>query len=100
MDLFARWGGEEFIVLAPETSLTSAIRLSERLRQSVSAAPIDPVGTVTASFGVASGEERETFEGLIRRADDALYAAKEAGRDQVFPSPESALDQAANAHER
>ncbi len=83
VDLFARWGGEEFIILAPETSMESAMQLAERLRYSLVAAPIEPAGTVSASFGVATGTEQEPFEELIRRADNALFAAKDAGRNQV-----------------
>ncbi|EXJ16787.1 GGDEF domain-containing response regulator [Imhoffiella purpurea] len=83
VDLFARWGGEEFIILSPDTPPERAGHLAERLRKSIEAATIDPIGTVTASFGLAVNRVGEELEDLIRRADHALLAAKEAGRNQV-----------------
>lgn len=88
VDLFARWGGEEFIILNPETSMEQAARLAERLRQCLFARPIEPAGFITASFGVATEEMGETFDNLIRRADQALLAAKESGRNRVIMADE------------
>lgn len=83
VDLFARWGGEEFIILAPETPVEKAVSLAERLRECLERLRIDPVGTITASYGVSTGTESDTFEGLVREADIALLSAKEAGRNRV-----------------
>jgi diguanylate cyclase (GGDEF)-like protein/PAS domain S-box-containing protein len=82
-DQFYRYGGEEFIVLMPETALDGAIHLAERIRRAVAAAPLDGVGAVTVSIGVTEyrkGEERNNF---FHRVDGALYAAKQAGRNAV-----------------
>lgn len=87
-DLAARYGGEEFCILAPETDAEGARILAERIREEVAAREIDlPEGgstRVTASFGVAEfGVSAIDEDGLFQAADDALYAAKESGRNQV-----------------
>ncbi|MGM0594637.1 MAG: sensor domain-containing diguanylate cyclase [Pseudomonadota bacterium] len=82
-DAFARWGGEEFMILAPETDLDGALELAERLREAVTEADFAPVGKVTASFGVAGCRNDDTLRALVRRADRALYRAKEQGRNRV-----------------
>jgi two-component system, cell cycle response regulator len=86
-DLVARYGGEEFIVLLPETDAAGAVALAERLCAQVRAAPMDigqgiaPV--VTTSIGIAVyPSHADTAEDLITAADQALYAAKAAGRDR------------------
>ena len=86
-DVLARWGGEEFILLLPDTDLDQACALAERLRLALGDCSIDtPKGPmhVTASFGVAQREEFVQLEGLIRSADQALYQAKRAGRNRVM----------------
>lgn len=95
-DLAARWGGEEFILLLPETTLAEAKTLAERLRKEFASRPLghttDPVW-LRASFGVAVRDAHYTLEELINEADTWLYRAKQNGRDQVcsldtvFPSP-------------
>lgn len=82
-DVVARWGGEEFLVLAPLSDARGAADLAERLRQTVARRPFEGVGTVTISLGVATYEAGETVERLERRVDEALYAAKAAGRNRV-----------------
>lgn len=83
-DLFARWGGEEFVILAPEIddegAATLAGKLLGTLRESVSTTA---TGAVTASFGVAVYRDGETREQLFKRLDEALYGAKGNGRDRV-----------------
>ncbi|MFD2110483.1 diguanylate cyclase [Thiorhodococcus fuscus] len=83
VDLFARWGGEEFIILSPETPQEGVIHLAERLRQAIAGDEIAPAGQVTASFGVAISRRGEKLDDLIRRADFALLDAKTAGRNRV-----------------
>jgi len=78
-DVVARWGGEEFALLLPSTHLEDAKRLAERLRQVLEAQHWG----VTASFGVAEYVLGEEEENLFRRADQALYRAKNAGRNRV-----------------
>ncbi len=82
-DAVGRWGGEEFLVLATHTGARGAAELAERLRQIVARTPFEGVGSVTISLGVAPYEAGETVEELEGRVDEALYTAKEAGRDRV-----------------
>jgi len=83
VDALARWGGEEFLILLPGTELEGALALSDTCRQILADTPIEDVGQVTASFGVASHNPDESIRALIHRADDALYEAKNAGRNRV-----------------
>lgn len=82
-DIVARWGGEEFILLLPDTDLDEAIRVAEMLRKVIDSEHFDQVGHVTCSFGVAILEGNEEGETLLNRADDKLYKAKERGRNKV-----------------
>jgi diguanylate cyclase (GGDEF)-like protein len=82
-DVFARWGGEEFLVLVRGTREEGGVNAAEHLRQAVCGAPIAPAGTVSASFGVARFRPSDTVESWVARADTALYAAKSAGRNRV-----------------
>ncbi|MEL6871050.1 MAG: sensor domain-containing diguanylate cyclase [Pseudomonadota bacterium] len=86
-DIASRWGGEEFVMLIPATSIELGQMIAERSRQSIERLAIqtnESVVTITASFGVAFGSAREdSLEALIGRADDALYVAKQNGRNQV-----------------
>jgi diguanylate cyclase (GGDEF)-like protein/hemerythrin-like metal-binding protein len=82
-DLVARWGGEEFAVLAPMTDAEGAVRLAEKLRGLMEVTHLGPVGAVTASFGVAEMRPDDTIEAMLHRVDEALYGAKDAGRNQV-----------------
>ena len=89
-DTVARHGGEEFAILLPQTDREGALALAEHLRQSVEGAQW-PRRTVTISVGVATAEPSnacdseidEAASGLMRRADEALYRSKNAGRNQV-----------------
>jgi diguanylate cyclase (GGDEF)-like protein len=82
-DVFARWGGEEFLVLVRGAREDGGVHVAESLRIAISSAPIDPVGRVTASFGVSRFRPFDSLESWLHRADSALYAAKAAGRDRV-----------------
>lgn len=86
-DVVARWGGEEFVLALPSTSLEGAVSTAERIRLELERRPIaDPSGqllSITASFGVAELEAGETLEQVVDRADRAMYAAKSAGRNRV-----------------
>jgi diguanylate cyclase (GGDEF)-like protein len=87
-DTLVRYGGEEFVLLAPDSDQEGALELSERIRQSLRSEPIvteQGSVTVTASFGVTMLREDDTDpEQLLRRADHALYMAKANGRDRVI----------------
>jgi diguanylate cyclase (GGDEF)-like protein/PAS domain S-box-containing protein len=101
-DVSARLGGEEFVVLLPETALEGALAVTERLREQIGKAEI-PVGDgrlarITVSAGVAELDFTEGLEALLKRADDALYAAKQQGRNRSVisglpppPRPRSSL---------
>ncbi|MFS2159228.1 diguanylate cyclase [Pseudomonas sp. Pseusp122] len=84
-DVFCRLGGEEFVVLCPGTSAWQAQELAVQLRQSLRNQPIEGVGQVTASFGIAGWRDKEDGDALLLRADSGVYAAKQAGRDRVEP---------------
>lgn len=91
MDLVGRWGGEEFLLLCPETGLDVAAELANRLRAVLAGTPLPPVDRVTASFGVAAYHPGDDVTSLLRRADDALYRAKSGGRDRVEIAPPPGL---------
>lgn len=88
-DVAARYGGEEFAMLLPETTVQGAMVLAEQIRMTVARGKIhragqaEPIGGVTISIGVAESVPGDTIEGLIQRADEALYKSKEGGRNQV-----------------
>jgi diguanylate cyclase (GGDEF)-like protein len=89
-DTLARWGGEEFVVIAPETSAKDACKLAERIRLAVEGhdfphAERQPLGLVSLSIGIAArSRETESAEKLLRFADDATYAAKDRGRNRCI----------------
>ncbi|MFO7892915.1 MAG: GGDEF domain-containing protein [Longimicrobiales bacterium] len=87
VDIPARYGGEELVVLMPETMIRAAQEVAERVRTAIAAATIEHGGAaipVTASIGVTACPERvDEPRGLFERADEALYRAKEGGRDRV-----------------
>ena len=86
-DLKCRYGGEEFLVLLPETPLHGARRVAETLRKEIAERPIPWAGealTVTASFGITQALPGEiSIQNVVQRADAALYRAKEEGRNCV-----------------
>lgn len=86
-DLCGRYGGEEFLVALPDTDLAAAAATAERLRLAIANRIIALAGgatlQITASIGVASLEQSETIDQLISRADDAMYLAKQQGRNRV-----------------
>ena len=86
-DLFARYGGEEFVAVLPGATVDQAVAVAERLRQDIASERFTFAGSdiqITVSIGVAAVEPRDrTLEPAISRADAALYAAKQAGRDRV-----------------
>lgn len=83
-DITARFGGEEFVVMMPGTDTDGARTMAERIRCAFENTEIDPrYGCATASFGVAHLREDDSPESLLARADRALYAAKEAGRNRT-----------------
>ena len=84
-DIIGRWGGEEFIVICPNTDLNGAVAMAEHLRQLVEGNKFNVVGPKTCSFGVAQLTLDEPVKSLVFRADAALYRAKAGGRNRVEP---------------
>jgi diguanylate cyclase len=88
-DMAARLGGEEFAVLLPDTPLQGAMSVAERIRKAVGKTRITKSGAdgvanqITLSLGVAAAEDGDSLEGLLKRADRALYRAKQSGRNRV-----------------
>ncbi len=93
-ELVARYGGEEFVVLCPATDLSAAVRKAERLRTALMETSIGDEERlrITASLGAAQWEPGDTPEGLLRRADAALYHAKESGRNRTCQLSQTDLD--------
>ena len=96
-DTVARFGGEEFAIILPETELDDADRLTENIRSQLESKELavntsgQPIGKITASFGIAQLDERDDADTLVKRADARLYEAKCAGRNRVV------VDRAAEA---
>lgn len=83
-DQLGRWGGEEFLIIVPNSGVTAASLLAERIRKAMANHPFPVAESVTASFGVAEFRPGESWESWLSRADAALYTAKTSGRDRVI----------------
>jgi diguanylate cyclase (GGDEF)-like protein/PAS domain S-box-containing protein len=86
-DVFVRWGGEEFMILAPETAMPQALALAETLQAAFRQSPIGDIGPVTASFGVAEYRPDETMDQWLKRVDEQVYQVKRDGRDRISYRP-------------
>jgi len=82
-DVFARWGGEEFVILSQRTNLKQAEQLANRLRKDVESYSFEVVKKLTCSFGVSQYRAGNSKNELFQRVDEALYEAKDRGRNQV-----------------
>lgn len=82
-DLAFRLGGEEFLLLLPDTPITAAGEMAERLRWQVASTRVEPVGHATVSLGVARCAAGDDAAEALKRADESMYAAKQGGRNQV-----------------
>lgn len=84
-ELVSRYGGEEFVIICPDTPLDQAIKRAERLRLSICGSRMEKLGDqrMSASFGVTEAERGDSVESILRRADKALYSAKESGRNKT-----------------
>lgn len=83
-DLLARWGGEEFVIVMPQTPAEEAVAVAERLRGVLACTEWPARLVVTASWGVAEARSQADLDTAMREADQAMYRAKHAGRDQVI----------------
>lgn len=83
-DKAARWGGEEFLILVPETDWKGAMEMAEKLCREVSTRNFEDVGRVTVSAGLSQFSGDDNADSLLKRADDSLYQAKRKGRNRVI----------------
>jgi diguanylate cyclase (GGDEF)-like protein len=98
IDLLARWGGEEFVILIPGSDGEMARQAAEKLAAVIGQVVFDEAGTITCSFGIAQYADGDSAETLITRADNALYQAKKNGRNRVelAPLPDAAANNMAS----
>lgn len=89
-DLVGRWGGEEFLIICPQTSQQGALQLAEQIRQQVQQHDFVIEGQMTVSIGVSEYIFDEDVSTCLKRADDALYLAKNRGRNQTVLAPVAA----------
>ncbi len=89
-DFVGRWGGEEFLVILPESGADAALESATRIRDRIDQADFAGVGHLTTSIGVATFEASDSIDRLFKRADRALYAAKERGRNRIEVAPRDA----------
>ncbi|MDH4129163.1 MAG: diguanylate cyclase, partial [Spirochaetota bacterium] len=83
IDILGRWGGEEFLIICPETNLSDTVKLAEKLVKCIENGVFDNNLKITCSIGVAEYKMNEVRESVVKRADDALYIAKDSGRNKV-----------------
>ncbi|NOR57361.1 MAG: diguanylate cyclase, partial [Sulfurimonas sp.] len=83
VDFFARWGGEEFIILLPSTDINAAVSFAEHIREYIEESVFTKNLKITCSFGVSQITKIDNEESFLKRADDALYIAKKIGRNRV-----------------
>jgi len=83
-DIFARWGGEEFIILLPETTNENAMLLAQEIMDSLAMYTFEQVGHITISIGISSIKGKERLSTFTKRLDDALYKAKKDGRNRYI----------------
>ncbi len=104
-DIAARFGGEEFIIILPQTPLKGAFAVAEQIRKTLeeirwtTRGSGKAIGTITISLGVAQYKEDETIESLIARSDNALYSAKKAGRNRTMTEMDRGLAGYSTAHQ-
>jgi polar amino acid transport system substrate-binding protein len=87
-DISGRWGGEEFLIICPETDRSGALQVAEKLRAAVEQAEFNIGRKVTMSLGVAEADSGIDSEGLLRRVDERLYLAKYMGKNRVVGASE------------
>ncbi|PLX33931.1 MAG: hypothetical protein C0604_02630 [Clostridiales bacterium] len=91
IDVFARWGGEEFVMILPETDTATTLKFVERLRTKIKGSSFGKVN-ITCSFGVTQIREGDTRESIFSRMDKYLYLCKRRGKDMVYHDFEKLLE--------
>ncbi len=82
-DIFARWGGEEFVILSPMNNLQNSILFAEKIRKLINNIKFEKINSVSCSFGLVEFQKGDTEKSLIKRADELLYKAKANGKNRV-----------------
>ncbi|RXK01647.1 diguanylate cyclase [Arcobacter sp. CECT 8989] len=82
-DFVGRYGGEEFVIICPESDVQGVIKLMETFKEKICNYKFSKVENKTASFGVTMSQRGDTIESILKRADDALYQAKDNGRNKI-----------------
>lgn len=82
-DIFCRYGGEEFMIIMPESSIMETAISAERIRKHIEQLKIEPIETMTISIGLTELHNEDTLESFIKRVDNALYKSKENGRNRI-----------------
>ncbi|QYJ85298.1 sensor domain-containing diguanylate cyclase [Shewanella mesophila] len=82
-DCFARWGGEEFVIIFPEITLENALEVTEKLRSTISQYEFEPNLYISCSFGVTECNSTDSIEAVFQRIDNSLYQAKRNGRNRI-----------------
>ncbi len=82
-DVVGRWGGEEFLILLPQTSSDAAYEIAQKLRENIEKHPFETIRKCTASFGLSTFTNDDTMQSLVKRVDNALYESKKSGRNRV-----------------
>jgi len=83
IDMVGRWGGEEFMIICPETTMEGGKQLAEKIQSVIERYDFPYIHTMTCSFGISESREGDRIENVVGRADSALYRAKEEGRNRV-----------------
>ena len=83
-DFAGRWGGDEFVILLPDTTLESALIVASRLQEAFQTIHLPDLSFLTASIGCTTASPDETEQTFYKRMDDALYLAKEGGRNRII----------------
>jgi polar amino acid transport system substrate-binding protein len=83
-DYVGRFGGEEFLIICPESNKDGILNLIENIRLDIANYTFKEVGNITASFGIALLKRKDSVESLLKRADVALYRAKETGKNKTI----------------
>lgn len=84
IDIVGRWGGEEFMIICPETDIEGINHLALKIQEVVNAYDFPHIHTLTCSFGISESREGDRIENVVGRADRALYRAKEEGRNRIY----------------